>query len=305
MKEGLELRILKILLSGFLIIVLSSFMLTHVGAVSLYTDGAYTFADIDQDNVALYGYDNSSSVLTIPTYYSGRRVSAVYDYAFQNNEAITRIDFSENPRFVSAIGIKSFAECTGLTGDLSLPSSIRTLGLGAFQGCGSITSLTVNTGLKSIPVQCFNRCGGLETVYLPANLESIDNLAFANCEKLYDVYLPSSVTYISDSAFMNTYPTLHVYYNSYAHRYAVDNNILYELLDGVRLGDVNGDGSIDVNDVTMIQKHIAGLTVLDGIYLYSADTNLDTDVDIIDATVTQKHIAGYELAYPVGEIITR
>ena len=274
-------KIRMVIISALLLISLSISVILQANAVSIYTDGAYTYADIDQDNVALYGYDNSDPVLTVPEYYYGRRVSSVYDYAFQNNEYLTQLDFSENSRFITSIGTKSFAECTGLSGELSLPSSIRTLGLGAFQGCTGLTSVTVNIGVKTIPVQCFNRCEGLQTVYLPSNLESIENLAFGNCSNLYDIFIPSSVTYISDSAFKNTFVTFHIYYGSYAYQYA------------------------NISDVTAIQRHIADLEYLDGIYLYAADVNRDGVVDITDATELQRFLAEYEVDYPIGEVITQ
>ena len=97
-------KIRMVIISALLLISLSISVILQANAVSIYTDGAYTYADIDQDNVALYGYDNSDPVLTVPEYYYGRRVSSVYDYAFQNNEYLTQLDFSENSRFITSIG---------------------------------------------------------------------------------------------------------------------------------------------------------------------------------------------------------
>ena len=168
-----------------------------------------------------------------------------------------------------------------------------------------MTSVTVNIGVKTIPVQCFNRCEGLQTVYLPSNLESIENLAFGNCSNLYDIFIPSSVTYISDSAFKNTFVTFHIYYGSYAYQYAKNNNIPYELLDGVKLGDVDGDGDITITDATAVQRYLAELDVLDDIHLYAADANGDGDVDISDATAIQMAVAKIPTGYPIGEVITK
>lgn len=58
------------------------------------------------------------------------------------------------------------------------------------------------------------------------------------------------------------------------------------------LGDVSKDGSIDVNDVTLIQKYIAKLIKPDNISIESADANRDRIMDIVDATTVQKKIAG-------------
>lgn len=295
-------KITSLLLISVLLIAIS---IVPYSAVSIYTDGDYSYADVDANNVALYAYDGDSDTLVIPEQFSGRAVSEVYDYAFQNNTDITVIDFSQNNGWLKKIGIKSFAECTGLTGDLNLPSSIRNLNIGSFQGCTGFTSLVINTGVREIPRQCFNRCSGLCEVYLPSDLESIDDIAFGNCDNLDKVYIPRSVTYISETAFARSYPTLHVYYQSYAYDYAKNNNMDYVLSDGLRLGDANGDGEVNIADATLIQRYLADLETLEGIHLYVSDTNRDTAVDITDATQLQMYLADYDIEYPIGEVVTK
>ena len=288
-----------------LFIFLIAVSVVPISAVSIYTDGDYSYADVDENNVALYAYTGESDVLVIPEQFSGRAVSEVYDYAFENNSNLTVIDFSQNSGWLKNIGIKSFAECTGLTGELNLPSSIRNLNIGSFQGCTGFTSLVINTGVRDIPRQCFNRCSGLQTVYLPSDLETIEDLAFGSCDYLDKVYIPRSVSYISSSAFARSYPTLCVYYKSYAHQYAIDNNIRYTLLDGVKLGDVDGDGDITITDATAIQRYLAELETLDAIHLYAADANEDKEVDIADATAIQMAVAKISTGHTIGEVITK
>ena len=67
------------------------------------------------------------------------------------------------------------------------------------------------------------------------------------------------------------------------------------------LGDANGDGHITIGDVTAIQRHIAELEPLTGIYLLAADVDQNGIIDIQDATTLQKFIAEFELPYPIGE----
>ncbi len=57
------------------------------------------------------------------------------------------------------------------------------------------------------------------------------------------------------------------------------------------LGDVNGDGTIDVMDATAIQVHTAKLDTLTDAELKRADTTKDGSVDIMDATRIQQFIA--------------
>lgn len=256
-------------------------------AVTLYKDGDYTFADIDERYVALYDYAGSSPTLVVPDMYNKRYVRSVYDYAFENNTEITGLDFSETTR-LNTIGIKSFAGCTGLSGKLVLPRYVNSLGHSAFQGCTSLSQVEINCGARDIPVQLFNRCTNLETVHLSIYTENIDNLAFANCPKLRDVYLPTNVLSISNTAFLNSYNIVfHCYYGSYAHQYAVENNIPCVFLDSYIPCDVNLDGKIDIVDATWIQLYLAEFIDFDENQLKAADANQDGEVSISDATEIQ------------------
>lgn len=300
-------RKLRICLTALLVLVISIVSVIPSQAVTLLSDGVYTYADIDEYNLSLYNYDSSlSTVLTVPASYNNKFVSSIYQYAFEDNESITQIDFSGASRRLESIGIRAFAGCTGLTGDLALPSSVRSIGLAAFQGCTNISSVTINSNITEVPTQCFNRCTLLSKVYLPISAERIENLAFANCGYLDDVYFPTTVKYISDTAFMNSnFVRFHVWYGSYAHQYAIDNNIRYTLLDGVKLGDVDGDGDITITDATAIQRYLAELETLDAIHLYAADANEDKEVDIADATAIQMAVAKIPTGHPIGEVITK
>lgn len=55
-------------------------------------------------------------------------------------------------------------------------------------------------------------------------------------------------------------------------------------------GDVNLDGTVNISDVTEIQKHIANIRELSGKALRAADYNRDGKVDITDATSVQRFI---------------
>lgn len=59
-----------------------------------------------------------------------------------------------------------------------------------------------------------------------------------------------------------------------------------------RYGDVNNDGVIDINDVTAIQKILAGLTERDYYSNLTMDVNGDYEQNINDATDIQKFLAG-------------
>lgn len=56
-------------------------------------------------------------------------------------------------------------------------------------------------------------------------------------------------------------------------------------------GDVNSDLVVNIRDATIIQKHLAGISV-QNILLKNADVNTDGFVNIRDATLIQKKVAG-------------
>lgn len=58
------------------------------------------------------------------------------------------------------------------------------------------------------------------------------------------------------------------------------------------VGDVNGDGKVNIKDVTLIQKFLANLETLGAIGKEVSDVNSDSRVTIKDATAIQKKIAG-------------
>lgn len=56
-------------------------------------------------------------------------------------------------------------------------------------------------------------------------------------------------------------------------------------------GDVNGDGTVTVDDAILVLRHVAGLEALTGDSLTLADANDDKAVDVNDAIVILKSIA--------------
>ena len=62
------------------------------------------------------------------------------------------------------------------------------------------------------------------------------------------------------------------------------------------IGDVDGNGVTDIQDVTMVQKYLANLEELSEDALKTADVDGNSVVDIKDVTAIQKYIAGNKAA---------
>ena len=59
----------------------------------------------------------------------------------------------------------------------------------------------------------------------------------------------------------------------------------------VMIGDINGDGKIDINDATMVQKAAAEIATLTASQSIAADVNRDGNIDVTDVTLIQKYAA--------------
>lgn len=204
---------------------------------------------------------------------------------------------------INTLPAYSFAGCISLT-TVDLNQSIKSISAYAFQDCVSLRDLSFLSKITSIDKNAFEGTG-ISELTIPESITEIPDYAFANCTALTEVTILNHVTYISPTAFLNDPVIIKCYYDSYAYQYAIENHIPYTLLDNVLLGDADGDGSVNVSDVTTIQRYLAELETLEGIYLHAADANQDGTVDIADATALQMYIAEYDLPYPIGEVMTQ
>ena len=67
------------------------------------------------------------------------------------------------------------------------------------------------------------------------------------------------------------------------------------------LGDVNGDGNINVVDATLVQKYIASIEELDKDALKRAEVSGDGDISVVDATLIQKYAADLIDKFPADK----
>ena len=120
--------------------------------------------------------------------------------AFAFNQTIQTVNL---PNSIKNIGFYSFAGST--LNNIALPEGLISIGGGAFNGCSSLTgelNLGECTSLKSIGVMAFNSCTRLTNITLPEGLTSIEGSAFRYCISLEYITLPSSITSIGDDAFL-------------------------------------------------------------------------------------------------------
>ena len=103
---------------------------------------------------------------------------------------------------VTCIGGYAFNGCTSLT-SVTIPSSVTSIVGYAFDGCTSLTSVTIPDSVTSIGEFAFHNCKSLTSVTIPSSVTSIDKYAFCYCGSLTSVTIPDSVTSIGYGAFIN------------------------------------------------------------------------------------------------------
>ena len=106
------------------------------------------------------------------------------------------------PSSVTSIGDGAFARCDSLT-SVTIPSSVTSIGYSAFSGCSSLTSITIPEGVTEIGGSAFYGCNSLTSVTIPSSVTSIGREAFYNCSSLTSITIPEGVTEIDYQAFYN------------------------------------------------------------------------------------------------------
>lgn len=284
------------------IIIVSS--VVTFSAVTYYQYDGIEFTDYGKNQISLSGWDDRADVLAVPDSIGRDYFVSIDDYALRDDSVITSVDLSQ-AKHLTKIGTGAFSGCTSLE-NITIPEWTTELSNYLFQGCSSLKNVTIEAPIQKINTQMFNKCSSLESFIIPDSVTSIEKYAFGNCTSLSKIVIPKNVENISPTAFKDdTILTIYCYFGSAAQHYAIENNINYMLLDGVNLGDVNGDDNVDVNDATFIQSYLAELATLEGIYLHAADTNEDGEVDISDATAIQMHAAEFQTGHPIGRVMTK
>ena len=270
---------------------------------------------------------DDNDTLTISGY------GAMGDYSSQklNGTWITTAPWGANIKTViiedgvTYIGSYAFYGCTGLT-SVTIPDSVTSIGSNSFYGCTGLTSITISDSLANIEGDAFNNtawynnqpdgmvyAGRVAYKYkgtMPDNTsiiirdgtKGIAGSAFERCNGLRSVIIPDSVTSIGFGSLGYNWGrkkidglTIYGVPGSAAEQYANDNGFTFIEYVDAAIGDMTGDGKVNVRDVTAMQRHLAGLEELTDDRLALADVNTDGKVTIDDVTLLQRYLAEFDV----------
>lgn len=119
---------------------------------------------------------------------------------YEYRASITGITIGEG---VTSIGKKAFDAygCDSRVTNLSIASTVKTIGEYAFDTCDKLTTLTIPEGCTTIESWAFLYCSGLTSVTLPNTLTYIGDRAFASCWNLEAITIPKNVAFIGKIVF--------------------------------------------------------------------------------------------------------
>ena len=260
----------------------------------------FTFDINSEGKATIHDYNGDKTDVVIPNSLLRAPVVSVGDYAFYD-KPITSVSFDTASQ-LNSIGSCAFYNCASLS-ELSIPSNVA-LSFSAFQNCSGLETLTIAEGIAEIPEQCFYRCSSLTEITLPDSVTTIGVRAFGECGSLHYAYLSENVTDIASNAFSGDSDLIiRTQRDSYAAQYAKDNDIPVEYPYEYLNGDADGNGIVDIFDVTVLQRVLARIIDdPDGLIALRGCITGET-LSSIDVTVIQRFLAHMETQYPVNETI--
>ena len=292
---------------------------TSIGGSAFYCSGL-TSINVENGNPQYDSRDNCNAIIktstntlvvgcqntTIPS-----SVTSIGASAFYGCSSLVSIDI---PNSVTSIGSSAFRRCNGLT-SIDIPNSVTSIGQSAFDGCSGLTSVTIPNSVTSIGNYAFRGCSGLTSVTIPNSVTSIGGYAFYGCSGLTSIDIPNSVTSIGGSAFSGcsgltsvtcqaknvpstgtsvfsnvpqSTATLYVpeeSVNAYqsANQWKDFGTILPIVEPVSILGDANGNGEVEIGDVTSVLTLMATPEAT-GYDAKAADANGNGEIEIGDVT---------------------
>jgi hypothetical protein len=189
-----------------------------------------------------------SGHITIPTFIGARIVTEISAGAFVNHTALISVTI---PDSVRTIGDHAFSVCTALQ-NVNLGNGVTNIGWGAFNGTmiesiiipKSVTNMgewATSTGRWSSSwnenMSALSGAMNLRTVIFEEGTTAIPDYALlywrSHANPITSVIIPASVREIGTDAFLRRNPNMTIYgvWNSYAHEFAIANDIPFDTIE--------------------------------------------------------------------------
>lgn len=172
--------------------------------------------------------------------------------------------------------------------------NVKTIPSHFLWGQAKLASVIIPNSVTAINSFAFSGCEGLTSIIIPQNVSTIRNMAFYGCNNLtaitsLNVQPPviDAITCFSNSTYSNA--TLYVPKGSLsAYSTANDWRKFSNIVElSCKLGDINGDNTVDVSDVNIVINSILGKNDQN-----NTDVNEDNVTDVSDLNIIISIILG-------------
>ena len=147
-------------------------------APELVDENGFGYVIVDSKELTLTKYTGSATDITVPAEYQDKPVTAIGEDAFRD----TRITSVVIPSSVKSLGSRAFDGCVALA-SVTLLEGLESIGDHAFKYTG-ISSVEIPDGVTTIGEYCFYQNEKLATATVPASVTTIKKFAFADCPNL-------------------------------------------------------------------------------------------------------------------------
>ena len=158
-------------------------------------------------NIGRYAFEgcNQLTNITIP-----EKLTTIGEGAFSYCEKLTDINVVDNNTTYSSVdGVLFNKDISKLIlypyarkqTEYTIPDTVETIGVSAFDGASNLKKLSLPEGLTTIEESAFMNCTGINEVILPSTLTTIGKYAFGYCYKLDNIEIPGNVATINSYVF--------------------------------------------------------------------------------------------------------
>lgn len=138
--------------------------------------------------------------LTYSVTFNGTYVSGVVEKNVDNIVIPGSIVIGETYHKVEKIGDNAFEGCNSVT-SVSIPDTVTSIGQYAFCNCSSLESITIPNSVTSVGTGAFSKCTSLTSFALSEKMNDILPFTFSDCTSLAEVTIPDHIENIGQSAF--------------------------------------------------------------------------------------------------------
>lgn len=151
---------------------------------------------------AVYGYAGTAENITIKSEVTIQGVTYPVTYIGKGAFLVAKVKKVTLPDTITSIGLSAFESCKALT-SVRLSKKLTDLGHSAFAGCTKLTSIEVPSGVTYLYTSTFSDCTGLKKITLSKNLKGIGDYVFSNCKSLSTINVKnlSKLEYIGSETF--------------------------------------------------------------------------------------------------------